>query len=114
MEWIEASATTVAVAVEAAMAELGITDRAEAVVEVLQEPKPGFLGMGKQQAVVKVSRKATAKSGSRRRNRGNRGTGSRGTREDTGKGAGRKSEGDGGGSRKPASGTGRRSATNAG
>ncbi len=106
MEWIEASATTVAVAVEAAMAELGITDRAEAVVEVLQEPKPGFLGMGKQQAVVKVSRKATAKSGSRRRNRGNRGTGSRGTREDTGKGAGRKSEGDGGGSRKPASGPG--------
>jgi spoIIIJ-associated protein len=106
MEWIEASATTVAVAVEAAMAELGITDRAEAVVEVLQEPKPGFLGMGKQQAVVKVSRKATAKSGSRRRNRGNRGTGSRGTRENTGKGAGRKSEGDGGGSRKPASGAG--------
>ena len=107
MEWIEASATTVAVAVEAAMAELGITDRAEAVVEVLQEPKPGFLGMGKQQAVVKVSRKATAKSGSRRRNRGNRGTGSRGTREDTGKGAGRKSEGaNGGGSRKPASGPG--------
>ncbi len=108
MEWIEASATTVAVAIEAAMAELGITDRAEAVVEVLQEPKPGFLGMGKQPAVVKVSRRAATKSsGNRRRSRGNRGTGSRGTREYTGKGAGRKAEGgNGGGSRKPASGPG--------
>ncbi|MET0831679.1 MAG: Jag N-terminal domain-containing protein, partial [Acidimicrobiia bacterium] len=108
MEWIEASATTVAVAVEAAMAELGITDRAEAVVEVLQEPKPGFLGMGKQPAVVKVSRRAATKSsGNRRRSRGNRGTGSRGAREDTGKGAGRRAEGgNGGGSRKPASGPG--------
>jgi spoIIIJ-associated protein len=106
MEWIEASATTVAVAVEAAMAELGITDRAEAVVEVLQEPKPGFLGMGKQPAVVKVSRKVAAKSGNRRRSRGSRGTGGRGGRDHTrtGTAGGRKAGAtEGGGSRKPAS-----------
>ena len=70
MEWVEASGSTVAVAVEAALAELGITDREHASVEVLQEPKPGFLGMGKQPAVVKVSVKPTEKSGGRRRTRG--------------------------------------------
>jgi spoIIIJ-associated protein len=110
MEWIEASATTVAVAVEAAMAELGITDRNQAVVEVLQEPKPGFLGMGKQPAVVKVSRKSAEKSGSRRRNRGSRGSGSRrGDQDDKrgGKSSGRRGDGgNGGSSRKPASGPG--------
>jgi spoIIIJ-associated protein len=89
------------------MVELGITDRAEAVVEVLQEPKPGFLGMGKQPAVVKVSRKVAAKSGNRRRSRGSRGTGGRGGRDHTRTGsAGARKAGatEGGGSRKPASG----------
>ena len=53
MEWVEASGTTVEVAVAAAVAELGITPD-EADIEVLQDPKPGFLGLGGQDAIVKV------------------------------------------------------------
>lgn len=72
MEWVEASGTTVAIAVEAAMAELGISDPEQAVIEVLQEPKPGVLFWGKQQAIVKVSRMPAEKTGGRRRGRGGR------------------------------------------
>ena len=71
MDWVEATGSTVAIAVQAAITELGIIDPEHAVVEVLQEPKPGFLGIGKQQAVVKVSRKPVPKQ-PRRRGRGGR------------------------------------------
>src|SRR5206468_879900 len=40
-------------AVEAALAELGVSEQ-EALVQVLQEPKAGFLGVGSQSAVVRV------------------------------------------------------------
>ncbi len=49
----EASAPSVEEAVEAALAELGVTEQ-EAAVEVLQEPRSGFLGVGGQGAVVRV------------------------------------------------------------
>lgn len=49
----EASGPTVEDAVEAALSELGVTEQ-EVRVEVLQEPKAGFLGVGAQGAVVKV------------------------------------------------------------
>ena len=45
-EWVEAEGKTVDVAVEAAMAELGIETIERAEVDILQEPKPGFLGWG--------------------------------------------------------------------
>ncbi len=75
MEWIEASGSTVDVAVAAAVAELGIR-REEADIEILQEPKSGFLGLGAQDAVVKVVRKPKSQ-GRRRPRRGPKGTNER-------------------------------------
>jgi spoIIIJ-associated protein len=49
----EARGPSVEDAVEAALAELGATEQ-EVWVEVLQEPKGGFLGVGGQEAVVRV------------------------------------------------------------
>jgi spoIIIJ-associated protein len=49
----EARGPSVEDAVEAALAELGATEQ-EVRIEVLQEPKAGFLGVGGQEAVVRV------------------------------------------------------------
>ena len=52
-EWVEVEGISVEVAVKAALEELGIEkDRAE--VEILQEPQRGFLGIGRQDAIVRV------------------------------------------------------------
>jgi spoIIIJ-associated protein len=67
-QWVEAEGSTVEVAVSAALGELGLSSVDEANVEVLQEPKGGFLGMGAKFAIVKVSRKP--KERRRRRSRG--------------------------------------------
>ena len=48
---------TVEEAVETALAELGATEQ-EVQIEVIQEPKGGFLGVGGQEAVVRVRLKA--------------------------------------------------------
>ena len=53
MEEIQRSAQSVEEAVEAALAELGVTEQ-EADVTVLQEPRQGLLGLGSQEAVVLV------------------------------------------------------------
>ena len=66
MEWVEVQGKTIDLAVDVAMSELGAASRDEVKVEVIQEPKAGFLGMGGQEAIVKVT-KAPKK---RRRNRG--------------------------------------------
>ena len=50
---VERSAPSVEEAVEAALLELGISEQ-EAVVDVVQEPRGGFLGVGSQEAVVRV------------------------------------------------------------
>ena len=50
----EKAAPSVEEAVEAALAELGVSEQ-EARVEVLQEPRGGFLGVGSQEAIVRVS-----------------------------------------------------------
>jgi spoIIIJ-associated protein len=52
---VERSAGSVEEAIEAALAELGIGEQ-EAEVEVVQEPKSGFLGFNSQLAVVRVRR----------------------------------------------------------
>ncbi len=70
MEWVEASGKSVNVAVDAALAELGLESRDAAVVEVLREPKAGFLGIGAQEALVKVSPKPVDRKRRRRRGRG--------------------------------------------
>jgi spoIIIJ-associated protein len=59
VEQVERSAPSVEEAVEAALAELGASEQ-EAVVEVVQEPRAGFLGVGSQPAVVRVRRRSSA------------------------------------------------------
>jgi spoIIIJ-associated protein len=53
MREIERSAPSVEEAVEAALEELGVSEQ-EAQVEVVQEPRSGFLGLKAQGAIVKV------------------------------------------------------------
>lgn len=62
---IEVKAKSVDLAVEAAMQELGVDDPEMLAVEVISEPVKGFLGIGGQDAVVRVKRKKNR----RRRNR---------------------------------------------
>lgn len=50
----EKAAPTVEEAVEAALAELGVTEQ-EARIEVVQEHRGGFLGVGSHEAIVRVS-----------------------------------------------------------
>jgi len=76
MEWVEATGTTVDIAVEAAIKELGLDSVDQAQVEVIQQPKAGFLGVGGRSAIVKVSRKP------RKRNR----RGRRGAKSEAGSG----------------------------
>jgi spoIIIJ-associated protein len=54
---VERSAPSVEEAVESALDELGATEQ-EVDVQVLQEPRPGFLGMGGQAATVRVRLRA--------------------------------------------------------
>src|SRR5207245_2835114 len=53
MAEVERSAPSVEEAVEAALAELGMSEQ-ETSIEVLQEPRSGFLGFAAQPAVVRV------------------------------------------------------------
>ncbi len=55
-EEVERSAASVEEAIEAALDELGVTEQ-EALVEIVQEPRGGFLGLGSQGAVVRVRRR---------------------------------------------------------
>ncbi len=68
-EWVEVEGITVEVAVKAALEELGIPEESKAQVKVIREPKRGFLGIGRQDALVRV--KPGPKEG-RRRSRGGR------------------------------------------
>lgn len=58
MKFIEAKGETREAAIENALRELNLT-RDEVSVEVLQEAKSGFLGIGKQAAIVRVSYETT-------------------------------------------------------
>jgi spoIIIJ-associated protein len=53
VEEIERSAPSVEEALEAALEELGATEQ-QVVVEIVEEPRGGFLGVGSQDAVVRV------------------------------------------------------------
>jgi spoIIIJ-associated protein len=53
VEEIERSAPSVEEALEAALEELGATEQ-QVVVQIVQEPRGGFLGVGSQEAVVRV------------------------------------------------------------
>jgi spoIIIJ-associated protein len=84
MEWVEVEGHTVDEAVKMAMTELGIANRDDAEVEVIQEEKPGFLGMGGKAAIVKVTKVPQQR---KRRGRG------RGRNDGKGKGNSRQSSG---------------------
>ena len=77
MEWVEVRGKTVDVAVAAALAELGLEDREQAEIEVLQAPERGFLGIGGRDAIVRVKPRGEGK----RRRRRRRGKGSTGGEE---------------------------------
>jgi len=64
---IEVKAKTVDLAVEAAMQELGVEDREQLSVTIVQEPEKGFLGMGGTDAIVTIKQIPPRK---RRRDRG--------------------------------------------
>lgn len=70
-EWLEIRAKDVDTAVAAAVAEFGLSGPDDVDVEIVQEPERGFLGLGGQDAVVKV----TPKERPQRRRRGGRGRG---------------------------------------
>jgi spoIIIJ-associated protein len=55
-EEVERSAASVEEALEAALEELGITEQ-QADVEIVQEPRGGFLGLKSQEAIVRVRSK---------------------------------------------------------
>jgi spoIIIJ-associated protein len=57
MQEVERSAASVEEAIDVALSELGASEQ-EVDVQVMQEPRSGFLGIGSQQAVVRVRRRA--------------------------------------------------------
>jgi spoIIIJ-associated protein len=61
VEEVERSAASVEEAIEAALNDLGASEQ-EVEVEVLQEPKSGFLGLGSQAAMVRVRRRLAPES----------------------------------------------------
>jgi len=77
MELIEIRARTVELAEQAALEELGLKDRNRVEWEILQEPTRGFLGVGRQDAIVRAKRKPAK----RRRGRGGRGEKSKSGRQ---------------------------------
>lgn len=64
---IEVKAKTVDLAVEAAMQELGVSDREDVDIQVITDAVKGFLGMGGQDAVVRVKKRPARKRRNRRR-----------------------------------------------
>jgi spoIIIJ-associated protein len=69
VEFVEVKGRTVDVAVEAALAELGLPSADKAEIEVLQQPERGFLGLGGREAIVRVRAKGEDTSGRKRRSR---------------------------------------------
>ena len=66
MEFVEVRGSTVDVAVEAGLAELGIS-RDDATITIIEEPAKGFLGIGSKTALVRIAPKPAPQ---KRRSRG--------------------------------------------
>ena len=93
-EWVEIKGANVDIAVEAGLAELGLSKVDHAEVEILQAPEKGFLGIGRQDAIVRVKPRPRPKR-KRSRGRGASGeqrSGGRGSRQG-GQGSDRSSRG---------------------
>ena len=101
MEWVEVRGKSTDVAIEAAMQELGASNREHVEIEVIQEPEKGFLGFGGQDAIVKVKLRPKP-SGRKRRRRRKGDRGGEGDRQDQnrdGKASGQGNRQGGGGGR---------------
>jgi len=85
MEWVEVQGKTVDLAVEVAVEELGLQSREDAKIEIIQEPKSGFLGVGGKDAIVKVSRAPQKRRRRRSRGRSGRPKETAANRQDAGK-----------------------------
>jgi spoIIIJ-associated protein len=81
-EWVEVKAPTVEEAVKYGMEALEIDNQEHVDVEVITEPEKGFLGIGRQEAVVKLKPRPKPK---RKRSRNRRGKGEQS--EDGGRGS---------------------------
>jgi spoIIIJ-associated protein len=73
VEWVEVRAPSIDEATSVALGELGL-ELADAEIEVLEQPVKGFLGLGGQDAVIRVKPKAD-RGGDRRRRGGRGGSG---------------------------------------
>jgi spoIIIJ-associated protein len=74
-EFVDVRGPSVETAVAAGLEELGLKED-DAEIEVLQEPSRGFLGIGGEDAVVRIRRRPRRESSGRgRRSRGGRGKG---------------------------------------
>ncbi len=67
MEWVEISGKTVEIAIQYGLAELGLTDRESADIEIISEGEKGFLGIGGKDALVRIKRRAVSKKRKRRK-----------------------------------------------
>jgi spoIIIJ-associated protein len=70
MEWVEVKGSSVEIAVEAALQELGLSSADQAEVEIVQQPDRGFLGIGARHAIVRVKPKPKRGGRQRRRRKG--------------------------------------------
>jgi spoIIIJ-associated protein len=69
IEWVEVRAPSIEEATRVALQELGLDSPDAVDVEILEQPMRGFLGMGAQDAVIRVK----PKQGAGRKRRGRRG-----------------------------------------
>lgn len=70
VEWVETTAKSVKLAVKAAMEELGLEDEEQAEIKVIQEAQGGFLGIGGQDAIVRVKPRPRPRNRKRPRKQG--------------------------------------------
>lgn len=99
-EYVDVRGPSVETAIEAGLEELGLTSQDEAEIEVLQEPTRGFLGIGGEDAVVRIRRRQVEQASGGRRSRGSGGDrrsrgSSGGGKSNGGRSGGGKSGGDG-------------------
>jgi spoIIIJ-associated protein len=72
-EYVDVRGPSVETAITAGLEELGLASQEEADIEVLQEPTRGFLGIGGEDAVVRIRRRQQEPSSRGRRSRGSGG-----------------------------------------
>jgi spoIIIJ-associated protein len=93
MDWVEVQGKTVDLAVEVAMGELGLKNKSDAQIEIIQEPSTTFLGMGGKDAIVKVTKAPNRRRRSRGRGKAGQGGDNRSSKQGS-------RSGNGGGSKK--------------